>query len=155
MHFPAMKNLENIYAHKDYNKIKGLCKQVKINKNLDIAAFILSKLIPNDYVVIPMPGHTGYATWSLKLADKLKLFRSDICIFDCLYEVPNDGVCESKKHKVKLTPNIIVKYGYIPPKKNAILLDNVYDTGSTYNAACEAIGKRVPIVVLGKTLKNK
>ena len=150
-----MANFNFIYAHKDYNKIKCLCRQVKVNKNLDIAAFILSKLIPNDYVVIPMPGHTGYATWSLKLADKLKLFRSDLCIFDCLYEVPNDGVCESKKNKTKIIPNIIVKYGYVVPQKNVVLLDNVYDTGSTYNAACEAIGKKIPIVVLGKTLKIK
>lgn len=148
-----IKNYNNIYAHKDYNKIKSLCHKVKNNNDLDIAAFIMSKLIPKDCTIIPMPSHFGEADWSLSLAYKVLLFRNDISVFNCLYEIPNDSSYELKKKHIKPNPKIVLKYGYIPPV-NSVLIDNVYDTGATYHAACKALGKEIPIVVLGKTCKN-
>lgn len=53
----------------------------------------------------------------------------------------------------KINPQIVIRYGYAVPS-NGVLIDNVYDTGATYHAACKAIGKEIPIVVLGKTYKN-
>jgi len=148
-----MVDCSYIYAHKDYNKIRWLCYKVKNEQNINIAAYIMSKIIPQNVNIIPMPSHLGFSNWSLKLCKEIIKLRNDLNIFDCLYEIPNEGVCESKKYNKQINPDIVVRYGYIVPS-NAVLIDNVYDTGSTYNAACEAIGKKIPIVVLGKTLKN-
>lgn len=146
-------NYNFIYAHQDYNKIRWLCYKVKNEQNIDRAAYILSKIIPHNVDIIPMPSHLGFATWTLKLCKEIINLRDDLNIFDCLYEIPNNGVCESKKYNKKINPQIVIKYGYAVPS-NCVLIDNVYDTGCTYNAACEAIGKKIPIAVLGKTLKN-
>lgn len=147
-------NYDNIYAHKDYSKIRWLCYKVKNEQNIDKAAYILSKIIPQCSTLIPMPGHTGNATWTLKLCKEIVKLNNNLHIFDCLYELPNEGTFELKKKNIKSKPKIILKFDCITCGSNCVLIDNVYDTGNTYRAACKAIGKEIPIVVLGKTCKN-
>lgn len=143
--------MEKIISAFEYSQIRWLCHNVKKKASLDEAAEILAEMIPDESVIIPMPGHTGPAIWSLDLAEKICRIKNTK-VLDCLYEMPNIGSHEAKKNGIEIRPKIIRKIGYeyeIP--NNAVLIDNVYDTGFTYNAACEAIGRRVKLFTIGKT----
>lgn len=48
----------------EYSQIRWLCHNVKKKASLDEAAKILAEMIPDESVIIPMPGHTGPAIWN-------------------------------------------------------------------------------------------
>lgn len=140
-----------IYAYRLYDKCKDLCKKVKTGdtKAMDIAAERLSLIIPKDSILVPVPGHLGVANYTLLIAWRMAReygFR----IENCLYGDVRDSLCDMKKDGRKTEPPVFYRRYFPRSKGNYVLVDNVYHTGMTYEAAKKALRKKCDIVVIGK-----
>lgn len=105
------------------------------------AAAEMVKYIPTNAVLIPMPSHTGRATYTLELCKRIaRETAAEVC--DYLKGTPRETLYSLKKQGRKPTPK---KLGFylsqpIPSGKRVIIIDNVVATGTTAAAAVRAIG---------------
>lgn len=105
------------------------------------AAEEMVQYIPTNAVLVPMPSHTGRATYTLELCRMLaKETAANVC--DYLQGAPRETLYSLKKQGRKPTPN---KLGFylsqpLPTDKRVIIIDNVVATGTTAAAAVRAIG---------------
>ena len=122
-----------------------LCHKLKENdpQAITYCARQLVKMLPENAVVVPIPGHHGYALQTLYLARAISE-QSDgrIPVANVLkgksrisnYQAKMDGhpltSSELGFHQVRTLPKGKVPY----------LLDNVVDTGTTAKAAVKALG---------------
>lgn len=139
-----------------YKETRRLCRKVKEGdlKALDEAAEALSSILPENSVLVPMPGRFGYAAYTLMLAIRIAMKRG-FKVENCLRGETRDGLCETKREGKKPTEPKFWKQ-YRPTKgKRHVLIDNVYDTGTTARAAEKAMGKKCDIAVIGITKADK
>lgn len=139
-----------------YKEMRTVCRKVKEGdlKSLDMAAEALSLILPENSVLVPMPGRYGYAAYTLMLAIRIAIKRG-FEVENCLRGEVREGLCEMKKDGKKPKEPKFRKQ-YRPTKgKRHILIDNVYDTGMTARAAEKAMGKKCEIAVIGITKANK
>lgn len=105
------------------------------------AATEMAQYIPKNAVLVPMPSHTGRATYTLDLCRKLaKETAAEVC--DYLKGTPRDTLYNLKKQGRHFLP---AKLGFylaqpLPAGKRVIIIDNVVATGTTAVAAVRAIG---------------
>lgn len=105
------------------------------------AAAEMVKYIPTNAVLVPMPSHTGRATYTLELCKRIaRETAAEVC--DYLKGTPRETLYSLKKQGRKPTPK---KLGFylsqpIPSGKRVIIIDNVVATGTTAAAAVRAIG---------------
>jgi hypothetical protein len=139
-----------------YKETRRLCRKVKEGnlKALDEAAEALSSILPENSVLVPMPGRFGYAAYTLMLAIRIAMKRG-FEVENCLRGETRNGLCETKREGKKPTEPKFWKQ-YRPTKgKRHVLIDNVYDTGTTARAAEKAMGKKCDIAVIGITKADK
>ena len=122
-----------------------ICHKLKENDPQVIAycARQLVKMLPKNAVIVPIPGHYGFALQTLNLARAISI-QSDgsIPVANVLkgnrrvsnYEAKKDG------HPLSALELGFRQIGSIPNDKVPYLLDNVVDTGITAKAAVKALG---------------
>lgn len=144
------KNLE-VYSH----SLRKLSKDVKKNDStaIAIAALLLSQLITPNAVLIPVPQSSGKAEYTLELANTIRIIRQDCEVVDILSGRTRKKLYDIKKSRTSLKG---VKTG-LKVKENVdcretlkshsdiYLLDNVLNTGFTFNRARKALRKYVKI----------
>ena len=122
-----------------------LCHKLKENDSqaIDYCARQLAKMLPDNAVIVPIPGHHGYAQETLYIAKAIsvqtdgKIPVANVLKGNCRtsnYQSKKEGrplsVEELRFHQVRPLPKDKLPY----------LLDNVVDTGTTARAAVKAIG---------------
>lgn len=151
-----------------YNYVRHLAHDVKSGdiEAIDNAANIMYRFVPKGSVLIPIPQHSGRATYSLILSKfigrKAKARTIDLLSTDKrprVFTLKKQGVNPSD---IKL--DFHVEYneeiaGYLAKTRNVILIDNVIDSGTTYEQARMAIkntyGVEPWLLTLGAVMNPK
>lgn len=137
----------------EYRKrIRFLCHLIKDGDMdaIDEASVILSKYVPPGSVLIPVPSHNGYATYTLTLANFIAK-RSKSKVMDILSSPPRERMYNLKFNKGDVE-NIDLQFSadssnkeqiarILKGARNVILIDNVVSSGITYEQAQKALKK--------------
>lgn len=140
-----------VYPH----SLRKLSKDVKKNDctAIAMAALLLSHIITPNSVIIPLPQSSGKAEYTLELAKTIKVIRQDCEVIDILSGRSRKKLYDIKKSRTSLKG---VKTGIkvsedagsketLESNPNIFLLDNVVNTGFTYNRARKALRKYVKV----------
>lgn len=136
----------------EYSRFRSECHKVKVgNKDsIEMTAHLLSKYICENDVLVPMPSHYGYATYTKDIATIISQLRG--CpVEDCLKCVPHNTLYQTKKNGQDLSLEMFSLY---VPSGNLILIDNVIDTGLTMDSAISAMGVECGFAVIGITTNS-
>lgn len=149
--------LDNIYYCADYYGTEGAREISHSFKNnnkeaINIMAREMSKYINSNDSIIPVPSRNGIATNTLELANSLSKLTG-AKVFNILKGKPRDSIYYIKKRGEDLS---YIDFGYkliddIP--SNPVLIDGVYDTGTTLRNVLKLIPD-ARIVVFAKTNKK-
>lgn len=128
------------YRKKAHN---DLAKEMKHGNSLAIAiaAAEMERYIPNNAVLVPMPSHQGFATYTLELARRIgELTQTEVC--DTLKGNPRQSLYLLKRQGKNPKKT---KFGFylaeaVPTDKQIIIIDNVVATGTTATAAANVVG---------------
>lgn len=155
-----------LYSRPYYNKQEGkdprsgevyrLCNQVKTRNPYripDERFKTYAYALPSKCILIPVPGHTGKATYTRDLCYRLQKacgHDRDVRVIDALTGEAHPSLCKAKREG-KDTSDIEVKISINYNESNKgnlrmlsetfdiVLVDNVLDTGRTMMAAVEAV----------------
>ena len=101
----------------------------------------MATIVPNNAVLVPIPGHHGVADQTLRLVKALSSY-THLPFVDALRGREHESLYEAKLRGHLLSGRdmgfqqiIELPFGRIP-----CLIDNVVDTGTTAKAAAEALG---------------
>lgn len=122
-----------------------LCHKLKENdpQAIDYCARQLAKMLPENVVVVPIPGHYGYALQTLYLARAISVHSDgSIPVANVLKGKSRVSNYQAKKdgHPLSSAELGYRQVGLLPKGKIPYLLDNVVDTGTTAKAAVNALG---------------
>lgn len=153
----------------NYAYVRHLAHDVKAGDitAIDDAAILMSKYVPPRSILIPIPNHTGKADYTLKLAQRIaQISKSEV--LDILSSTPRKGTLYlQKKRGVDVTKiNMGLKADgddsiaeRMHKARNVILIDNVIDSGATYEqskkAILDAFGVDAWLLTLGAVTKPK
>ena len=158
---PENKKQEHLFASvAGYRKVQSLAHKLKRGEQGGIreAAALMADAVRTlgagrSAVLVPIPGHTGRATYTKDLCDEIGKLTA-IPTADLLQGTHHLPLYEAKKNDMK-PEGIRITYTLrqpLPEGKTAILVDNVLDTGHTAWAAVKAIGRAdTRLAVLGNT----
>lgn len=118
-----------------------------------MAALLLSKLISPNSVLIPIPQSSGKAEYTLELANTIRIIRQDCVVADILSGLPRKKLYDIKKSRKSLKGvrfGLKVKDDYncsdkVQSDSKIFFLDNVLNTGFTFNRARVALRKIVKV----------
>ena len=124
-----------------------LCHKLKENdpQAINFCARQLAKMLPENAVIVPIPGHHGFALQTLYLARAIsELSDGRILVANVLkgksrisnYQAKMDG------HPLTSAELGFRQVGLLPKGKIPYLLDNCVDSGETAKAAYYALGKK-------------
>lgn len=149
--YGKMYHDKEVYSH----SLRKLSKDVKKSDTTAIAmaALLLSQIITPNAVLIPVPQSSGKADYTLELANTIRIIRHDCEVIDILSGTPRKKLYDIKKVKTSLKG---VRTGLKVKETadcketllscdNIFLLDNVLNTGFTFNRARRALRKYVKI----------
>jgi len=105
------------------------------------AARQMSRFLPSNAIIVPIPNHKGVPIQTMQLAKSLSAFTG-VPVLDALRGCEHEPQYEAKYKGRPLTDK---QFGFhriasIPRGKIPFLIDNVVDTGSTSKAAYQALG---------------
>ena len=132
-----------------YAAVRHLAHDVKAGDldAIDRAALLMSKYVPPRSVLIPIPQHSGKAEYTLKLANRIAQL-SKATVIDVLSMAKRDTTLYVQKQRGANINNLNLGFSvhYDPSiaqqlksARNVILIDNVIDSGLTYDQSREAI----------------
>lgn len=148
------KNIRALYQY-GISESRRLAHGVKEMSDSDMerSARMLAKITPRNAMLIPIPNRCGYAKSTLELCNKVAQVVG--CgVADILEGNERQSLWEYKmqgKSLANIDLGIRLKSGCAVPA-NAYLVDNIYDTGTTYRAAVKACGveRMLTIAVVNK-----
>lgn len=122
-----------------------LCHKLKENdpQTIEYCARQLAKMLPENAVIVPIPGHHGFAFQTLYLARSISEHSNgNITVANVLKGISRVSNYQAKKDGQPLSAE---ELGFrqvraLPKGKVPYLLDNVVDTGATAKAAFKALG---------------
>lgn len=124
-----------------------LCHKLKENdpQAIDYCARQLAKMLPENAVIVPIPGHHGYALQTLYLARAISLqSNGSVPVANVL-----KGKCRVSNYQAKIDGHPLSnaelglrQVGLLPKGKIPYLLDNCVDSGETAKAAYHALGEK-------------
>lgn len=138
------------------DNIRALAHRVKDGnpKAIEKAASLLYKYVSPHSVLIPIPSHTGVSTYTKELANIIAQ-KSNSIVLDVLRCGPRDMLYNRKMKGANVNNINLGIYcvgdvnGLIAKQlhkaKNIILIDNVVDSGITYNQAHNALAKEYKV----------
>ena len=135
-----------------------LCHKLKENdpQAIDYCARQLAKMLPENAVIVPIPGHHGYALQTLYLARAISA-QSDgsIPIANVLKGKSRVSNYQAKMDGHPLTSSELGfrQVGLLPKGKIPYLLDNCVDSGETAKAAYRALGEKG--IILSYAMSDK
>lgn len=104
------------------------------------ASNLIAKLIPDNSIIVPMPGHEGYATYTYIMANLISK-RTGCRVIEAIQGFSRESAYEAKlKHK-KLDIWFF-KADDVPSTNKIVFIDNVVASGATSLAARRALGNR-------------
>ena len=105
------------------------------------AAAEMVKYIPSNAVLVPMPSHTGRATYTLELCKRIAR-ETAAEVRDILRGKERETLYTLKKQGRHILPTKLGFYATepAPTDKRIIIIDNVVATGTTATAAVRALG---------------
>lgn len=120
-----------------------------------IAKILAEDIRPGD-VLIPAPNHNGYAEYTLRIAKQIeKMSGARVC--DCIRVLPHD-MCYKAGTQLRYCDkrNLIHLYmaSHIIAGNRYLFVDNVIDTGATYDAASEIVPTLKPLVFTSRGKRN-
>ncbi len=140
-----------VYPH----SLRKLSKDVKKcdATAIGIAALLLSQILTPNAVLIPVPQSSGRADYTLEIANTISNIRQDCVVVDILSGTPRKKLYDIKKSKTTLKGvrlGLKVKESAdcketLQSNHNIFLLDNVLNTGFTFDRARKALRKYVKI----------
>lgn len=143
------------------NGVREICHLVKDGNNsalyrmaIDMGYCLVSNHL-KDCVIIPMPSHYGYATYTLSIAKRIS--RMIGCeVADILRCKPHKSLYDAKLNGETITSTELGFYlqGEYPTDKPIIIIDNVCDSGTTAFAALDVI-PNANVLVYAFNEKNK
>ncbi len=145
--YGKMFHNSDMYPH----SLRKLSKDVKKNDitAITMAALLLSQIITPNAVLIPVPQSSGKADYTLEIANTIRIIRQDCEVADILTGLPRKKLYEIKKSRTSLKG---VKTGLkvkedadcketLLSNPNIFLVDNVVNTGFTFDRARKALRK--------------
>ena len=133
-----------------YNNVRLLAHDVKSGDSdaIEMAAILMSKKVPANSILIPIPNHGGRADYTLKMAARIaQLSKSEV--LDIITAIPRKNTLYTAKKQNKWIADEItlgfrvVRDNHVAQKiqraRNVILIDNVVDSGMTYQQAEKAV----------------
>lgn len=142
-----------LYACGNYDELKSLSKAVKIGDldAIEAAAKLMASHCKGDEVLIPIPNRYGRACYTLALA--IRISKITGCrVENCLQGQVRQSLCDIKKAGGRIFSPVFFKR-YQPKKEKwqrYVLVDNVFDTGTTAKAAEYALKKFSDLLVISK-----
>ena len=124
-----------------------LCHKLKENdpQAINFCARQLAKMLPENAVIVPIPGHHGYALQTLYLARAISE-QSDgrISVANVLKDKSRVSNYQAKMDGHPLTSAELEfrQVGLLPKGKIPYLLDNCVDSGETAKTAYYALGQK-------------
>lgn len=81
--------------------LRWLCKGVQVGDTECIkkSARLFDLMLPDECIVIPMPGHEGFATRMADVCHELQKLNHDRWWYDCLYSNPHEPNYLQKKKR--------------------------------------------------------
>lgn len=139
-----------------YPEMRALCHQVKEGeiKALEKAANLMAEHITKDDVLIPIPGRFGRALYTLSLAIRIA-YKTGCKVENCLKGEKRPSLCDLKKEGLPLEVPVFTRGYSVPEGVRYILIDNVYDTGMTAEAARKALRRKCKVLVIAVTANKK
>lgn len=132
----------------DYGSVRHLAHEVKSGDidAIDKASLIMMNYVPANSILIPIPSHTGKATYTLTLANFIAK-RTKSRVLDILSSDAREMLYKQKMRGVDISK---INLGFRTDKKDeidkllhsvrdVILIDNVIDSGATYEQAKSVI----------------
>lgn len=137
-----MKNNHIVWFGRYEGYLRMIARGVS-EKNTDAiesAAKIFDLMLPKNAIVVPMPGHLGYADSMFSVASEIKKRRSDIKVWNHLYCLPH---VSNRSQKEYTTPDIVRMFTSggddITDSDKVFIIDNVVCTGVTACAASKEL----------------
>ncbi|MCM1489904.1 MAG: hypothetical protein NC095_03655 [Muribaculum sp.] len=147
--YGKMYHNAEIYPH----SLRKLSKDVKKNDitAITMAALLLSHILTPNAVLIPVPQSSGKAEYTLEIANTIRIIRQDCKVLDILSGTPRKKLYDIKKSQPSLKgvrTSLKVREDAdcmetLQSNSNIFLLDNVVNTGFTFNRAKKALRKYV------------
>ena len=111
---------------------------------MDYAARQIAKLLPQNAVLVPIPGHHGKAEQTMQLARAISSY-THLPIVDAGIE--RDSQYDAKKRGQTLFAEDMGFHRHkdLPSNRTPYIIDNVVDTGTTAKAAIKALGGGIVI----------
>ena len=130
-------------------RIRDICHGVKENDDVAINEmadyFINLDIVNEGSILIPAPQHQGFAVYTKQIAD-IVAENTGAKVCDVLRCLPHETLYQQKKKGIICMPTMYMN-GKIKVRKQIYFVDNVIDTGMTYNAANMLLGgKMKPLV---------
>lgn len=123
-------------------KLRELAHQVKTCNASAIsqAATLMSSLVPDNSVLVPIPSHKGDATYTYNMAREIGNIRG-LKVIDAIQGFSRESAYEAKKSHRK-SDIWFYKIEDIPTTTRIVFIDNCVATGRTCKAARRAVGDR-------------
>jgi hypothetical protein len=128
------------YSHLLKDIAKGMA--LGDDESIRIGARLLAQFVKADSAIVPMPGHLGWADWSLTLAYAMKQ-NVYACVMNCLSCEPHDR--RSSQVGWREPPIMTCHLGrdnlawINKSAQSLVVIDNVVTTGGTASAAVKAL----------------
>lgn len=123
--------------------LRWLCKGVQSGDSECIkkSAKLFDLMLPDECVIIPMPGHAGFALQMADICSELHKLNKHRSWRDCLYSNAHVPNYLQKKNGIPkpISMGIRSGYDYIKGDCQKFIIDNVIASGVTASAALEAI----------------